>query len=116
MASLTGNKPSKDFWNGKKVLITGHTGFKGTWLSMWLKSLGAEVTGYSLGPPSNPSLFEETNIKNSMHSITGDIIDGERLLNAIVSSKANIVFDGSSFECNDVYLITLTLFGVSILN
>ena len=46
------------FWQGKKVFLTGHTGFKGSWLSLWLQRLGAEVTGYSLAPPTSPSLFE----------------------------------------------------------
>ncbi len=46
------------FWRGKRVLITGHTGFKGSWLSLWLQSLGAEVTGFALDPPTSPSLFE----------------------------------------------------------
>jgi len=48
----------KDFWNGKKILVTGHTGFKGAWLSLWLSSLGARVTGYALDPPTTPSLYE----------------------------------------------------------
>ena len=47
-----------DFWNGKRVLVTGHTGFKGGWLSLWLHQLGARVVGYSLAPPTTPSLFD----------------------------------------------------------
>ena len=52
----------KDFWQGRRVFLTGHTGFKGSWLSLWLFSLGAEVRGYSLNPPTTPSLFHETKI------------------------------------------------------
>ena len=46
------------FWLGKRVLLTGHTGFKGSWLSLWLQSMGAQVTGYALAPPTNPSMFD----------------------------------------------------------
>src|SRR4051794_941885 len=50
--------PSRDFWSGRRVLVTGHSGFKGSWLSLWLQSLGAEVAGYSLDPPTSPCAFE----------------------------------------------------------
>ena len=52
---------NKNFWKGKKVLVTGHTGFKGSWLSLWLQSLGAEVVGVSLDVPTTPSLYEQAN-------------------------------------------------------
>ena len=52
----------KDFWQGKRVFVTGHTGFKGSWLSLWLFSLGAEVKGYALNPPTSPSLFNEAKV------------------------------------------------------
>lgn len=61
------------FWHGKKVLLTGHTGFKGSWLSLWLQSLGAELIGFSLPPPTNPNLFEAAQLANGMVSILGDI-------------------------------------------
>lgn len=61
------------FFNGKKVLITGHTGFKGTWMSKLLINAGAKVIGYSLSAPTTPSLFELTCIKKNMVSITGDV-------------------------------------------
>lgn len=64
---------NRSFWQGKQVFLTGHTGFKGGWLSLWLQSLGAEVTGYSLSPPTNPSLFEVANVADGMKSIIGDI-------------------------------------------
>jgi len=57
------------------VLITGHTGFKGSWLSLWLQSMGAQVVGYALAPPTNPSLFEVAEVGLGMTSIIGDIRD-----------------------------------------
>jgi CDP-glucose 4,6-dehydratase len=80
------------FWKGKKVFLTGHTGFKGGWLSLWLHHLGAEVTGFSLAPPSNPNLFEEANIASCLNSIQGDIRDLDALRNALLHSEAEVVF------------------------
>ncbi len=81
-----------DFYKNKKVFLTGHTGFKGTWLSRILIMAGAEVTGYSLEPPTNPSLFEQTGTANQIKSIIGDICDGEKLKAAVVQAKPDIVF------------------------
>ena len=67
------------FWQGKKVLLTGHTGFKGSWLSLWLQQAGAELVGYSLPPPTEPSLFELAGVGEGMASIFGDIRDLRRL-------------------------------------
>ena len=64
-----------DFYRGRKVLITGHTGFKGTWMCEVLLNLGAEVYGYALKPPTEPSLFEICGMKNRIHSYEGDIRD-----------------------------------------
>ncbi len=63
----------KDFWQGKRVFLTGHTGFKGSWLSLWLSLLGAQVKGYALTPPTMPSLFNEANIDSIIDSQIGDI-------------------------------------------
>ena len=65
---------NKSFWKNKKVLITGHTGFKGSWLSLWLKILKTNLVGYAL-PPLNPSLFNLANISDGMRSVEGDIRD-----------------------------------------
>jgi CDP-glucose 4,6-dehydratase len=62
-----------DFWRGRKVLLTGHTGFKGGWLSLWLQLLGARVIGYSLPPSTQPSLFEVARVAEGMRSVTGDV-------------------------------------------
>lgn len=79
------------FYSGKKVFLTGHTGFKGTWLSRILILAGAEVTGYSLEAPTLPSLFEQTKTASQMKSIIGDIRDGEKLKKAMVEAKPEIV-------------------------
>jgi CDP-glucose 4,6-dehydratase len=79
------------FWLGKKVFITGHTGFKGSWLSLWLNKLGAEVTGYALQPPTLPSLFDITQLSANMNSIIGDIRDADSLNKAIAASTPDIV-------------------------
>ena len=63
------------FYKGKKVFVTGHTGFKGSWMCKMLVNVGAEVTGYSLNPPTNPSLFEIAGLANDIHSVIGDIRD-----------------------------------------
>lgn len=81
----------RTFWQGKKVFITGHTGFKGSWLCLWLHSLGAEVTGYALQPPTQPSLFELCKIDRLVTSIIGDVRDGEALTKAMVKTKPEIV-------------------------
>jgi len=79
-------------YRGKKVLITGHTGFKGGWLSLWLTSLGAEVYGYALEPPTTPSLFELLELAGKMHHEVADIRDLERLKRTIRSVAPDIVF------------------------
>ncbi len=78
------------FWSGKKVFLTGHTGFKGTWLSLWLKKMGAQVTGYALAP-QEPSLFTFTKIENEIHSIFGDVRDLEKLKNSMVAANPEII-------------------------
>ena len=64
-----------DFWKGKRVLVTGHTGFKGAWLCLWLNHLGARVTGYALPPPSDPSLFEMGGVAELIEHRLGDVRD-----------------------------------------
>lgn len=79
-------------YQGKKVLITGDTGFKGSWLGLWLTQLGAEVTGFALEPPSQPSMFTVSGLEKHIRHIHGDIRDYGRLLKTIEDIKPEIVF------------------------
>lgn len=81
-----------DYYQGKNVLITGHTGFKGSWLSIWLTKLGANVTGYALNPPTDPSMFEQCKIDGRINSIIGDIRDRDNLNKAILQTQPEIIF------------------------
>jgi CDP-glucose 4,6-dehydratase len=80
-----------DFWSGKNVLVTGHTGFKGSWLCLWLTKLGANVSGYSLKPPSSCNLFEEAKIAELIHSVEGDIRDYDLLSSVIEQTSPEII-------------------------
>lgn len=80
-----------NFWSGKSVFLTGHTGFKGGWLSLWLQSLGATVTGYALNPPTNPNLFTLASVEKGMHSIIGDIRDLDHLKKAMKEANPDIL-------------------------
>ncbi|NIJ09452.1 CDP-glucose 4,6-dehydratase [Sphingomonas vulcanisoli] len=80
-----------NFWRGKKVLLTGHTGFKGAWLSFWLHQLGAEVTGFSIDVPTSPSLFDKLGIAGMVRDIRGDVRDLAAVEGAVKASGAEIV-------------------------
>lgn len=87
---------NKNFWKAKKVLITGHTGFKGSWLSVWLNGMAANVTGYSLPPPTKPSLFEIAHLSEDMTSINGDVRDLEHLKSVVKDYQPEIVIHMAS--------------------
>src|SRR5688500_13174530 len=80
------------FWHGRRVLVTGHTGFKGSWLSLWLAELGAEVTGFALPPSTTPSLFDVARVAAAVRSEFGDIRDRSALARAVETSGAEVVF------------------------
>ena len=79
-------------WRGKRVFLTGHTGFKGGWLALWLASRGAQVRGYSLDPSSAPSLFEAAHIGDAVEDLRGDIRDGARLERVLSEFAPEVVF------------------------
>jgi CDP-glucose 4,6-dehydratase len=81
----------REFWNGKRVLVTGHTGFKGSWLSLWLQHLGAEVTGYAVAPPSRPNLFTIADVGRGMTTVDGDVRDLDRLRRALQDHRPELV-------------------------
>ncbi|MCQ6563571.1 CDP-glucose 4,6-dehydratase [Paenibacillus mendelii] len=80
------------FWGNKKVFITGHTGFKGSWLSLWLQALGADVYGYSLAPEDGPNLFEQGRVADGMTSLFGNVVDADRLQAVMSDIQPDIVF------------------------
>jgi CDP-glucose 4,6-dehydratase len=81
-----------DIYRGRRVLVTGHTGFKGAWLSEWLIQLGAEVTGFSIGIPTTPSLFEQIKLASRLRDIRGDIRDPVAIAAAVDATRPDFVF------------------------
>ena len=79
------------FWRDRRVLLTGHTGFKGAWLALWLQALGARLTGFSAGTPTEPSLFQVARVGEGMESIEGDVCDPEALARALASTVPEVV-------------------------
>ena len=82
---------NKEFWKDKNIFITGHTGFKGSWLSVWLNELGANVTGYSLPKLTDPSMFESLLLEKKVNTVFGDVRDYEKLKAQIIIAKPDIV-------------------------
>jgi CDP-glucose 4,6-dehydratase len=104
------------FWKGKKVFITGHTGFKGSWLSMWLNMLGAKVSGYALTPPTNPSLFELCSISELIDSNIGDIRDIVLLHNIINRIQPEIIFHLAAQPLvRDSYKIPVETYAINVM-
>ena len=93
MESLEINRGKVDssFWKGKKVFLTGHTGFKGSWLSLWLQDMGALVKGYSLDVNTKPALFTQANVAADMESEIGDIRNLDQLIKSMVSFSPDIL-------------------------
>lgn len=80
-----------EFWRGKRVFLTGHTGFKGSWISLWLQSMHVELCGFALTPPTTPALFDEADVSDGMNSTIGDIRDFEAVHSAMMAFKPEIV-------------------------
>src|SRR5262249_45207899 len=81
----------QSFWADRRVLLTGHTGFKGAWLALWLQSLGARVTGFSPGVPTRPALYELARGGESMESVEGDVRDADAVVAALVRCAPEVV-------------------------
>lgn len=83
--------PDAAFWRGRRVFLTGHTGFKGAWLTLWLQSMGAEVTGYSLAPPSDPNLFTLARVAEGITHLSGDVRQLDALRSAMIAARPDVV-------------------------
>jgi len=82
----------QEFWTGKRVLVTGHTGFKGSWLSLWLTTLGAEVFGYALEPDTEPSLFRQLGLEHDVNHLIADIRDPAAVAARVAAVRPDVVF------------------------
>jgi CDP-glucose 4,6-dehydratase len=113
---MTVQKKIIDSYRNKTVLITGHTGFKGSWLALWLDSMGAEVVGLSLDPPTNPSFFEVTNLSERITDIRGDILDQQRVRDTIREYRPDYIFHLAAQPIvRDSYENPLETFNVNIM-
>lgn len=91
-SAMEGLEVNVDFWRGRRVFITGHTGFKGGWLTLWLSSIGAKVTGYALAPSTEPSLFEDARVVEGVDSHIEDIRSFDVLRRAVSAARPEVVF------------------------
>ena len=82
---------NSQFWKGKKVFLTGHTGFKGSWMSLWLQKLGTNLIGFSESIPTEPSLFKLANVQQGMISLFGDIRNYENIEEILRKYKPDII-------------------------
>src|SRR4051812_8761359 len=81
-----------NFWRDKRVFVTGHTGFKGSWLILWLHMMGAKVSGFSLPAPTNPSLFHLARLQGCVQTTTGDVRDLKHVSDTMAAAQPDIVF------------------------
>ena len=104
------------FWKGKRVFLTGHTGFKGSWLSIWLHLLGAELTGYALEPPTDPSLFDLARVSEHMTSVIADVRDLERLKTELAAAAPEIVIHMAAQPLvRDSYKIPVETYAINVM-
>lgn len=114
---VSGATTSPSFWMGRRVFITGHTGFKGSWLCMWLSSMGAKIFGYALDPPTEPSLFKLANVMEflSSHHVA-DVRDAERLRLAIAESEPEVVIHMAAQPLvRDSYCIPVETYAINVM-
>ncbi len=106
----------RNFWLNKKVFITGHTGFKGSWLCLWLHLPGARVSGYALNPPTEPNLFDLCGIKNFVETATADVRDGLALIKAMTEAKPEIVVHMAAQPIvRDSYKIPVETYSINVM-
>lgn len=110
-------QPDSSFWRGRSVLITGHTGFKGGWLALWLTSMGAKVHGYALSPPTSPSFFEATLLEDHLQSSTlGDIRNLASISKSLKQAKPSVVFHLAAQPLvRDSYLSPVETFSTNLM-
>jgi CDP-glucose 4,6-dehydratase len=107
---------NSEFWRNRSVFITGHTGFKGSWLSLWLQQLGAQVHGYALEPPAGPSIFKEVNAAVGMNSVIGDVRDSVKLIEAMRKASPDIVIHMAAQPLvRDSYLNPVETYEINVL-
>ncbi|MEY2439046.1 MAG: CDP-glucose 4,6-dehydratase [Verrucomicrobiota bacterium] len=105
-----------DFWSGKSVFVTGHSGFKGSWLSLWLQLLGARTTGFSLVPPTKPNLFDLCDVASGMKSLVGDVRDQGALTKALREASPEIVIHLAAQPIvREAYADPVTTFAINVL-
>jgi CDP-glucose 4,6-dehydratase len=115
-SSMEGLGMTPDFWRGKRVLVTGHTGFKGSWLCLWLQKTGAIVCGYSLGPPTEPNMFDVADVVQGMTSINGDIRDLECLKAVFAEHRPEIVIHmAAQALVRDSYSIPVETYATNVM-
>jgi CDP-glucose 4,6-dehydratase len=106
----------QDFFAGKKILVTGHTGFKGSWLCMWLHRLDARVTGYALDSPTDPNLFGLCRVCDLVDSVIGDVRDGEKLASVLSAASPEIVFHLAAQPLvRDSYKVPVETFAINVM-
>ena len=107
---------NRRFWKGKKVFLTGHTGFKGSWLCLWLHALGAEVHGYALDPPTEPSLYRLCTIDGLVRSTIADVRDRERVAQAVHAAGPEIVIHMAAQPLvRDSYKVPVDTYGINVM-
>jgi CDP-glucose 4,6-dehydratase len=109
-------QPFNAFYRGKKVFISGHTGFKGSWLCLWLHSLGAEVIGYALRPPTDPSLFEVCKIDRLVRSTIADVRDAKSLTEVMFEAQPEIVIHMAAQPLvRDSYKVPVETYAINVM-